>query len=151
MAHRFTTGSSLDSTLTEAPAVPDAVQYARRGEFGPHTRHVERFDPPQLLCKRHGVPYPHPEKDGEEIPEELASPSPPSSPVELPEAEVEPIPPRPPKDLFQAVFGDEEEEDDPAPVTTTMPTAPHTKRPQKKRQRRMGPLTFRMDDDDDDP
>ena len=129
------------------------MQYARRGEFGPHTRHVERFDPPQLLCTRHGVPYPHPKEDGAEIPDELASPSPPSSPIdEHPEPEGEPIPPRPPKDLFQAVFGDEEEEDEaPAPVVTTMPTAPRTKRPQKKRQRRMGPLTFRMDDDDDDP
>lgn len=153
MADRFTSSSQLDTIPSEAPAVPDAVQYARRGEFGPHTRHVERFDPPQLLCKRHGVPYPHPEKDCEEIPDELVPPSPPSPPVDEqhPEPEGgEPIPPRPPKDLFKAVFGDEDEEEPtPAPVATAIPTPSRAGRPQKKRQRRMGPLTFRMEDDDD--
>lgn len=174
MANRFTSSTFLheEKEGIEAPkeaeldAVPEAVLAARRGEFGPRTRAVEKFDPPRLLCKRMGVEYPHPEQpDGSDdeanadadadadandtgafsAPTALESDTPGIAfiPVsdELESAmERDMQEPRPSMDLFKAVFENESDDEPEPPV--------HKRIPKKKKRERAGPLTFSMDDED---
>lgn len=55
---------SVPQTMESEPPSA-AVRAARNGEFGALTRHIGVFYPPHLLCKRHGVPDPHPERDAD--------------------------------------------------------------------------------------
>jgi G patch domain-containing protein 1 len=63
MASRFT--SATGQTQTDVPEVHVAfeaqIEAAHAGRFGHRTRVIESWFPTRLLCKRFGVPDPHPE------------------------------------------------------------------------------------------
>lgn len=146
----------------QLPRTP-AQEAARAGDFGDRTRTVTRYVPPKLLCKRLGVapPYTEPEQDDtqrvldkfgaapEPTPEADAEPEfvfVPHSEAAEQAAEEEYQEARPSLDLFKAVFESDDDDDE--------PTAPRKRKtdagkPKKKaKDRRVGPLTFDLDDDE---